>query len=123
MTKTPLTIIKLCGSNFRPTHNDINRWREIFDKAETDPNYQIIIHKAIEDKEITVEKFEPTEKSITLIKIGNEEYIPTAQDLEFWRQLFEEAVGDPDFKIITHGPINIENIPFDTINTKILKIE
>jgi hypothetical protein len=45
---------------------------------------------------------------ITLIKVGSADYKPTAQDLEAWRETFENAQYDKDFKIITHEAVTVE---------------
>lgn len=50
---------------------------------------------------------------ITLIKVGgaNEgEYHPTGDDLEKWRQMFEAAQYDKDFKIISHAGIDVTRV-------------
>ena len=50
---------------------------------------------------------------ITLVKVGGSEessYHPTSDDLEKWRQTFEAAQYDRDFKIITHGAVTVERI-------------
>jgi hypothetical protein len=47
---------------------------------------------------------------ITLIKVGNENYKPAPADLEYWRELFENAQNDKDFKIISHEGVTIERI-------------
>ncbi|KKN39481.1 hypothetical protein LCGC14_0742860, partial [marine sediment metagenome] len=50
---------------------------------------------------------------ITLIKIGGTsegEYHPTGDDLEKWRQTFEAAQYDKDFKIISHAGIDVTRV-------------
>lgn len=50
---------------------------------------------------------------ITLVKIGGTseaEYHPTNEDIEFWRNMIEEAQYDKDFKIITHAGMAIERV-------------
>lgn len=49
---------------------------------------------------------------ITLVKIGggSDAYKPTPEDLERWRQVFENATYNKDFKLITHDGIAIEKI-------------
>lgn len=50
---------------------------------------------------------------ITLVKVGGAEesgYHPTGDDLEKWRQTFEAAQYDKDFKIITHGGVTVERV-------------
>lgn len=50
---------------------------------------------------------------ITLVKVGGTaegEYHPTPEDLEKWRQTFEAAQYDKDFKIISHAGIDIQRI-------------
>jgi hypothetical protein len=52
---------------------------------------------------------------ITLIKVGNDGpdgLHPTHADLESWRQLFEAAENDKNFKIITHPGVTVERVGF-----------
>lgn len=50
---------------------------------------------------------------ITIVKVGGAaegEYHPTGDDLEKWRQMFEEAQYDKDFKIISHAGIDVNRV-------------
>jgi len=50
---------------------------------------------------------------ITLVKVGGTaegEYHPTPEDIEYWRNIIEEAQYDKDFKIITHAGMAIERV-------------
>lgn len=47
---------------------------------------------------------------LTLVKIGGEDYKPSPIDLEGWRQVFEEAQNDKDFKIFTHDKVVVEKV-------------
>lgn len=49
---------------------------------------------------------------ITLIKLGGNEYKPTQSDLDSFRQTFEEAQYDKDFKIVTHNDVAVERVGF-----------
>lgn len=52
---------------------------------------------------------------LTLVKIGTDGpdgLHPTAADIEAWRNVFEEAQYDKDFKIFTHPGVNIERIGY-----------
>jgi len=52
---------------------------------------------------------------VTLIKVGGNtegEYRATQEDLEFYRQMFEEAQYDKDAKIITHAGVTVERVGF-----------
>jgi hypothetical protein len=49
---------------------------------------------------------------ITLIKLGGNDYKPTQSDLEAFRQTFEEAQYDKDFKIVTHNDVAVERVGF-----------
>lgn len=49
---------------------------------------------------------------ITLIKIGGNDYKPTQSDLDSFRQTFEEAQYDKDFKIVTHNDVAVERVGF-----------
>lgn len=47
---------------------------------------------------------------LTLVKIGGEDYKPSPTDLDAWRQVFEEAQNDKDFKIFTHDKVTVERV-------------
>lgn len=59
--------------------------------------------------EIVLEKGHP----ITVVKIGDETSRPTPADLDAWRQVFEQAQYDKDFKIFTHSGVTIETLYLD----------
>lgn len=46
----------------------------------------------------------------TIIKVGGPDYKPTPADLEAWREVFESAHADRDFKIFTHEAVAIERV-------------
>lgn len=47
---------------------------------------------------------------LTLVKVGSADYKPTPADLETWRNIFEEAQYDKDFKIFTHEAVAVERV-------------
>lgn len=47
---------------------------------------------------------------LTLVKVGTEDSLPTKEDLDEWRKVFEDAEKNGDFKIFTHPHITIERI-------------
>lgn len=49
---------------------------------------------------------------LTLVKIGSQEFRPTPIDLEHWRNVFEEAQYDKDFKIFTHDAVAVERVGY-----------
>jgi hypothetical protein len=49
---------------------------------------------------------------LTLVKIGNQEFRPSPVDLENWRNVFEQAQNDKDFKIFTHDAVNVERVGY-----------
>ncbi len=69
-------------------------------------------------------KFAQTENMInplTLIKIGGAEHKPTPDDISVWRDAFEAAQADKDFKLFTHNEVTVERIGagagiYDTTN-------
>lgn len=69
-------------------------------------------------------KFAQTESFInpmTVVKVGGAEHKPTPQDLEMWREQFEAAQSDKDFKIFTHNEVDIQRVGaggaiYDTTN-------
>lgn len=50
---------------------------------------------------------------LTLVKIGSADYKPTFADLESWRNVFEEAQYDKDFKIFTHEGVTVERVGYN----------
>lgn len=49
---------------------------------------------------------------LTLVKIGNQDARPTPTDLDHWRNVFEQAQNDKDFKIFTHDAVQVERIGY-----------
>jgi len=49
---------------------------------------------------------------LTLVKIGSADFKPTFADLEAWRNIFEEAQYDKDFKIFTHEGVAVERVGY-----------
>ena len=49
---------------------------------------------------------------LTLVKIGSADYRPTFADLEAWREVFESAQYDKDFKIFTHEGVAVERVGY-----------
>ena len=49
---------------------------------------------------------------LTLVKIGDQEFRPSPVDLEHWRNVFEEAQYDKDFKIFTHNAVTVERVGY-----------
>lgn len=47
---------------------------------------------------------------ITLVKIGGDDYKATPADLTSWRDTFEEASNDLNFKIFTHDKVTVERV-------------
>lgn len=50
---------------------------------------------------------------LTLVKIGSADYKPTPADLEAWKNTFEEAQYDKDFKIFTHEGVTVERVGYN----------
>jgi hypothetical protein len=49
---------------------------------------------------------------LTLVKIGSADFKPTFADLEAWRNIFEEAQYDKDFKVFTHEGVAVERVGY-----------
>lgn len=49
---------------------------------------------------------------LTLVKIGSADFKPTFADLEAFRNTFEEAQYDKDFKIFTHEGVAVERVGY-----------
>lgn len=101
-----LTIIKILPRGTKIGLEDVERWRKLFN--EQSEEWQ----KAVDSGEASVETLDVSEDdhNIMVVKIGYEGYHPTLEDLEAWRDLFEEAKNDPDFKIFTSPEVEISTI-------------
>jgi hypothetical protein len=107
-----LTIIKVLGKNGKVTQEDLEKWRYLFATGEMNAE------EAAATGEVTVEVLpekKEDEHYITLVRIGDEDFSPSFEDLEKWREVFEEAQKDPDFKIFTHPAVEIEVIPIGKV--------
>lgn len=49
---------------------------------------------------------------LTLVKIGSADFKPTFADLEAWRNVFESAQNDKDFKVFTHEGVTVERVGY-----------
>ncbi len=105
--KEKMTIIKVLGvDDAGPTMADLEKWRSIFAEK------RMTVEEAQATGEVAIEHFvhPDDENYITFVKIGNEDYQPTFEDLEAWRKCLEEAKDDPDFKIFTHPGVEIFSV-------------
>ena len=109
-----LTIIKVMGVYGRVTPDDIDKWRDIF------ANHKMTEEEALATGEVEITHIPRPEEGedehyITLVRVGNKSYSPTADDLKAWRDVFEDAQKDPDFKIFTHPDVDISVIKLGDI--------
>ncbi len=114
--KEKLTIIKVLGGADTITKTDLEKWRKIF--AEN----RMTVEEAVATGEVTAEtidrKLDDDESDyITVVKIGSKNYQPSFKDLEAWRDLFEDAKEDPDFKVFVceNVDIDIQSVPVGKI--------
>lgn len=99
-----ITVVKVLPHDGVVSVEDLERWKNIF------AEHKMTLEEALATGEIQAEVLPPCDECVTLVKIGGENYVPTPEDLETWKQVFEEAQGDPDFKIFTHPDVKIEVI-------------
>jgi len=107
-----LTIVKILPKDGTITRDDLEKWHEIFKTKSMTPT------EAEATGEVVVENLplpKPNQHFITLVKVGNDDYKPTAEDLEQWRQVFEAAANDPDYTVFTHHAVNVEVIDLNKI--------
>ena len=107
----PLTIVKVGDHLYHPTVGDIDKWRRIFEgemEFEDFPEGKNQ-HVSVETIDLS---HKTNERSVVLVKVGSETHIPTEAELNEWRDIFEKAQYDPDFKIFTHPHVNIEVLNF-----------
>lgn len=108
-----LTIVKVLAKedDGHVTARDLERWRTIF------ANHRMTEEEATATGDVIIEHIAVPEDAdyITLVKVGNDDYKPSYEDLEAWRRVFENAVDDPDFKIFTHPGVEIDVIQIGKI--------
>src|SRR5271166_2817202 len=51
---------------------------------------------------------------MTIVKIGSADYKPTMGDIEQWRETFEHAEFDKNFKIFTHEGVSVERVGWNS---------
>lgn len=107
-----ITLIKINNPDYKPSVEDLNYLKECFEN-------DTMSKATLKFGSVSVEKHFTNNDHVTLVKLGGDSYIPSASDLETWRQIFEEAKNDPDFKIFTHSEVNIEQIKVGN-NTQII---
>lgn len=114
-----LTLVKVGNEDYKPTPQDLEKWRDIFEKAKDDPAFMVQIK---DDKNVSVEEIDLTEDPdyVTLVKVHTDtDWLPSKQDLQSWKEIFEEAQKDPDFVIFTHSGVSVERIKIGK-DTKII---
>lgn len=110
-----MTIVKVVSTDYKMPVDDIERWKEIFEK-------KLLSHEAaVATGEVEISELDRPEGSIVLVKIGDEDFKPTFADLEAWRSVFEEAQKDKDFMIFTHSAIDVSVIPISL--DSVIKVE
>lgn len=106
-----LTVINDKSVTEKGEHRYLNKVR-----LELDKKFVSIMKsyaKADDEKVVAdVESLFPNE--LLLVKVGGNGYSPTQEDLEKWREVFEEAQYDKDFKIFTHDAINVTQLEVDS---------
>ena len=113
--KDKMTIIKVLSNGGVLNKADLEKWRKIF--AEN----RMTVEEAVKTGEVSATQFSQPDNDefnyITVVKIGDENYQPTFKDLEAWRNLFEDAKGDPDFKVFISeaAHVEIKSIPVGKI--------
>lgn len=102
-----LTIIKVLGKNGVVTTEDLEKWRYLF------ATEAMTLEEAAATGEVEIQSLPNKNEEdhyITFVRIGDEDFSPSFEDLENWRKVFEEGQNDPDFKIFTHPAVEIEVI-------------
>lgn len=98
-----------------PSTEDLEYWRLRFEKNE--PTQEELDRKGIVVEDVETEAQSNT---MTLIKIGGDDYKPTLTELEEWRKIFEDAVGDRDFKVFTHEAVEVLPIKYEDLGVTII---
>lgn len=93
---------------FIPSPMDLEYWRACFEHTKNiDP-------QKMQEQGVNIQTFELEENFVLCVKLGGVNGVPlnpSKEDLEDWKQIFEEAQGDPDFKIFTCSNVELKQIP------------
>ena len=111
-----LTIVKILPKDGTISQEDLDRWHEIF------RNNLMTVEDAVKTGEVEVQNLpvaKNNDRYLTIVRVGSDEYSPTIEDLENWRDIFSQASKDPDFKIFTHKDVHVEVIEIG----KVLAVE
>ena len=110
--KNPITIIKIGDQHYKPTSADLDNWRKVFEgelsEAEMSKKYPHMVSQPIEKKEFDI-GMNANYNRVLIVSIGDE-FTPTADNIEYWRDMFVMAVKDKDFKIFTSSKIEIREL-------------
>lgn len=97
---TKLTVIKVMGSPSEEYMHSLRRRVEDEEDVSKDPNIKIE----------TIE-FTNSVPHMTLIKLGSDKFTPGRREFNDFKEVFEHAKDDPDFKVITHDWVQVETVP------------
>lgn len=107
-----ITLIKITQPNYLPSPEDLEYLKTCYETGK-------MSDAVLKFGSVSIEKQFINSDYVTLVKVGGDDYKPSARDLDVWRQIFEEAKNDKDFKIFTHYAVNIEQIKLGK-DTKII---
>jgi hypothetical protein len=116
LAKRKLTIIKVLPKNGSISQEDLDKWHEVF-RTNSMTHKEALATGEVEIENVPIAKKD--EHFLTIVRVGNDTYQPSMEDLEQWRDVFAGAEKDPNFKIFTHNAINIEVIEIG----KVLAVE
>ena len=100
------TIVQIVSHDYRPAQADLDKWRQIFaEKSMTE-------EEAMATGEVVITHATIPEDSqfITFIKLGDNDYHIGMNELESWRNLFNDVANGEDYIIFTGIPILIETV-------------
>jgi hypothetical protein len=107
--KRKLTIVKIGNCNYKPSPLDLERWSSVFE-GKFSRKEMLETYPHLKDFPLSVEitEVDESDRDILLVRVGDDNYKPTPEELEHWKEIFEEAAQDPDFKIFTHSSIDVK---------------
>ena len=107
MSIKKLTIVKLSNSTVR----NRNFWENVFRTHSLEDAIHLARENYNQVDQVDWEEGTENTPYLTVVKIGDESYHPTTQDLEVWRATFEDAKGDPNFTVFTHESVSVQRLP------------
>ncbi len=103
------TVIKVLSNKEKILKQDVEKYKKLFlDKEKS-------LQESIEKEEVFLEHIPKIEKSITLVRVGNDNYQPTPEEIETFREAFKEAMESDNGFVVVPKYVEVDVIDVDSV--------